>query len=183
MASTSKNNSVFKSNTLDLKCCFWDKHEFETGGIMCPIEYKPKQIVRKKKEYYMNQNVPENYTEKTTEGEDPVVISAEFFFDDMFCSLECCLAWIEDNAQNPKYSKSKHILYRIYDMKNKTLPLRPANHWRTLKKFGGFLSIQEFRSFSNFYTEKDQENYPLENSQHSQHFLKTHVYQKINYVM
>lgn len=144
-------SSTKKSLTSIAQCsvCFWDKHEFTGNGVSCPIFYKPKQIVRKKKEYYINQNITklENIDQTTTHQ----VLEQEIYYDDIFCSLSCCLAWIDDHYYDPKYKNSKYILFNEYKCEN----IRKSNHWRTLKTFGGFLSIEEFRKQDRFFEETD----------------------------
>lgn len=144
----SKNNCSKINCSKNSNICFWDKHYFEGKKIHCPIFYKPKQVVRKKREYYFNQNIC-----KDNNGHSPEtsIIKEEIFFDDVFCSYECCLAWIDDNSNNPKYKNSKQILFNIFDV-----PLnRKANHWKTLENFGGFLTIEQFRKFDKTFIEVD----------------------------
>lgn len=143
----------------NVQFCFWDKHDFEGPGVMCPIFYKPKQIVRKKREYYLNQNISRHSNEELTEPvskdfKSVKIIKEEFYYDDMFCSYKCCLAWIEDNYKDPKYKYSKSILYNELFSKN-IKHIVKANHWRTLKKFGGFLSIEDFRGELTNYEKID----------------------------
>lgn len=141
------------SNCSKSKHCFWDKHEFVGKGVMCPIFYKPRQIVRKKREYYINQNITRDYEVENWDSTSKI-IPTEIFYDDMFCSVECCLAWIEDHHNDPKYQNSKQILVNELYRNNHTL-VNSANHWRLLKAFGGFLSIEVFRKFNIFYEEDD----------------------------
>lgn len=139
------------SNCEKSKMCFWDKHEFEGEGVMCPIFYKPKQIVKKKREYYINENV-----ENDSKIIDDIfkINKNEIFYDDKFCSVNCCLAWIEDNNTNPKYKNSKYILFKEIAKLDTKIPMK-ANHWKTLKIFGGFLDIEEFRKMSSRYKLED----------------------------
>lgn len=142
--SKNKDNIYCSKNS---KICFWDKHYFEGEKIHCPIFYKPKQVVRNKREYYFNQNICKN----NIQSPETRIIKEEIYFDDVFCSYECCLAWIDDNSHNPKYKNSKQILFNIFDV-----PLnRKANHWKTLENFGGFLTIEQFRNFDKIFIEED----------------------------
>lgn len=147
-------NKVYQI-TEDVKFCFWDKHEFTGCGVMCPIFYKPKQVVRRKKEYYINQNISRTspIVDTSSAFVTNKVIDCEIYYDDMFCSHECCLAWINSNSHDPKYKNSKQILFNE-TLFNDTIP-KAASHWKTLKKFGGFLDIDEFRSMKSRYEMKD----------------------------
>lgn len=147
--------------------CFWDKHEFTGEGVVCPIFYKPKQIVRKKKEYYINQNITK--LENTDEANVHQVLEREIYYDDIFCSLSCCISWIEDHYYDPKYKNSKYILFNEYKCDN----IRKSNHWRTLKKFGGFLTIEEFRKQDRFFEEID---FSYENN------IRKYYYKELNFV-
>lgn len=125
------------------KYCFWDKHPFEGNGVRCPIFYKPKQLIKTKREYVINENV----SEADSQDDYPSVREIkkkEIVYDDMFCSDRCCLAWIEDNFQNSRYKQSKFIFYNECLKSNKPL-VKKANDWRTLAAFGGWQTIKEFR--------------------------------------
>lgn len=148
-------DNLKESSCKNIKFCFWDKHHFEGKGVMCPLYYKPKQIVRKKKEYYMNQNINRNSViNQNTNFQIFKIINEEIFYDDMFCSNECCLAWIEDNHLNPKYKNSKQILFNEILKEKKEIPNK-SNNWKIIDKFGGFLDIQEFRENKKTYNKVD----------------------------
>lgn len=163
--------------------CFWDKHEFIGTGIKCPIFYKPKQIVRRKKEYYINRNVA-RIDEINKIGIDQI-IKEEIYYDDIFCSVQCCLAWIDDHHYDPKYQNSRYILQneisdseahgvRACDLNNaRSVGIQKANHWRTLIAFGGFLTITEFRKHNKIYE--------IEDVQYLNNTLKQ-IYKEVNFV-
>jgi len=149
--------SLYEINCNNIKSCMWDRHDFLGNGVQCPIFYKPKQIVRKKKEYYMNQNITRNAEIKNSENsmlQINKVIDEKIFYDDMFCSYECCLAWIDSQSQNPKYKNSKQILYNEFLKLNKDIPTK-ANDWKTIDKFGGFLKIEDFRENKKMFVKTD----------------------------
>ncbi|QIH04967.1 putative zinc-finger DNA binding protein [Dasineura jujubifolia toursvirus 2a] len=133
--------------------CFWDKHPFEGNGVMCPISYKPKQIVHKKKEYYINQNVIRTKLNSDISSNDTnskFKIEEEINYSDKFCSIPCLISWIEDQWNNPIYNQSKYILNNECLRNGIEIP-KCANHWKTLKSFGGFLTIDEFRTTNILY--------------------------------
>lgn len=131
--------------------CFWDKHPFDGKGVMCPIFYKPRQIVRQKGEYYINQNICRSQVVE----ENVLTLKEEIFYDEMFCSAECCFAWIEDNSMNHKYKNSKYIMQNEMMKTNPDFTVKAANHWRTLNAFGGFFSIEDFRKHQNIFKKID----------------------------
>lgn len=137
---------IFTVSSNKSEYCFWDKQPFTTKPVHCPIFYKSKQVVRKKKEYYINQNVIRTHepTNENTSFLIHEINSEKIYYDDVFCSISCCMAWIEDQVNNPKYKLSKQILINELLINGKNIP-KKANHWKTLKIFGGFLSIEDFR--------------------------------------
>lgn len=153
---------MYEIKCKNIQTCMWDRHDFIGVGIQCPIFYKPKQIVRKKKEYYMNQNITRNSNIKNADNsmlQINKIIDEQIFYDDMFCSYECCLAWIDyqNQNQNPKYKNSKQILYNEFLKKNPNIPNIPnkANDWKIIDKFGGFLNLNEFRENKKTFVKTD----------------------------
>ncbi|CCA61465.1 hypothetical protein AV955_gp108 [Diadromus pulchellus ascovirus 4a] len=126
---------MFSCNASNSSMCFWDKHPFTGEGVVCPLYFKPKQTVTKKREYYINHNIPA----ATVPPPEDVVINARVISDCKFCSDACCAAWIEDNKHLPEFRSSRQIFETLKERVTR------ANHWRTIKSFGGFLTIDEFR--------------------------------------
>jgi hypothetical protein len=125
--------------------------------IGCPIKYIPSKV---KKEYYseitkdkytirgsITQNSIKNISEKNQNSinfylED----NSHYITDGIFCSFNCCLAFIKDNWYNNLYNNSEFYLNKIHnDLFKKFNKIIEAPSWRLLKKFGGNLGIQEFR--------------------------------------
>lgn len=138
--------------------CYWCKHPFSSRVLGCPIEYKCSMIYKK---YYSeitknNYCLQESLTEKQNSLNKNCMENEEFHIDFMkngyyitdgiFCSFNCCVAFIEDNSNNSLYSKSLSLLNKLYfqlfEMEQRIVP---APNWRLLKSFGGTLSIQDFR--------------------------------------
>lgn len=71
--------------------------------------------------------------------------------DGIFCSFNCCKAFIKDNKHNKLYENSDILLNKLYqDMYNvKTIVINPSPHWRLLIEYGGYLTIQQFRDNFN----------------------------------
>ena len=143
-----------KSNANSLRYhCFWCKNPFDTLGIGCPISFVPKKFSRKYTSV-INQNkyVIEEHTTKNSPVDDDIgslnlVGEAYYQTDGVFCSFNCCSAYITDNKKNPLYTNSRMLLVNMYnDMFMKQIKaIPPAPHWKTLTHYGGHLSITEFR--------------------------------------
>ena len=73
--------------------------------------------------------------------------------DGIFCSFECCLAFIQENKNIPLYVHSKSLLIKMYsEMYNEIKVIENAPSWRLLKAYGGNLEIDEFRASFNRIT-------------------------------
>ncbi len=149
------------------KCkCFWCRHVFDTHPLGCPIRYVPHMIVKKyfshiTKDYYTikeeisNTKFENVYNDllgdNTNENVSIQLIKNDYYeTDGIFCSFNCCLAWIKDNSHNNLYTNSVFLLHQMYysyfDIQHQ---IHPAPHWRMLKDYGGHLSIDDYRSSFN----------------------------------
>lgn len=150
--------------------CYWCRHSFDTVPIGCPIRYIPTQA---EKNYYsfINQDkytIKESITKSrvsdietnfevvhkdkpTPENHILVKPNDVYETDGVFCSFNCCKAWIIDNRPNPMYQQSMMLLSRIFSTiyQTKNINITEAPHWRTLKNYGGDLPIIKFRD--SFY--------------------------------
>lgn len=149
------------------KCkCFWCRNVFDTHPLGCPIRYVPHMIVKKyfshiTKDYYTikeeisNTKFENVYNDLLGENNNENVliqlIKNDYYeTDGIFCSFNCCLAWIKDNSHNNLYTNSVYLLHQMYysyfDIQHQ---IHPAPHWRMLKEYGGHLSIDDYRSSFN----------------------------------
>lgn len=139
--------------------CFWCRNPFATIPIGCPVTYVPRKLSRKYVSV-MNQNRYEiNEDTLLTElecavAENVTLLSDKPFYqtDGIFCSFNCCAAFIHDNKSKQLYFSSYMLLVKMYnDMFKKPITkIVVAPDWRLLKQYGGHLSISEFRnSFDN----------------------------------
>ena len=138
--------------------CYWCRHPFETMPIGCPIKYIPSQAIKHyysqiSRDYY---TIKENITEKKHMSlKDNSSISLDeggyYETDGVFCSFNCCKAFIDDNKRNSLYSLSDTLLLKIYNkvMNSKNKLIYPAPHWRILEQYGGDLNIIKFRESFN----------------------------------
>lgn len=98
--------------------CWWCKYDFSNSPIGIPIRYHTDTDVF------------------DTEG--------------IFCSFSCCKAFMLDN---PHYKKYLTLLY-LLNLKLRgvnvntrdTVTIKKSPHWKLLEKWGGPLSITEFRN-------------------------------------
>jgi hypothetical protein len=140
--------------------CFWCRHSFPYKPIGCPIQYIPHRIIKKyhseitKEMYTLRENVTSTQLKQLeVDGSSHIQIQNRDYYliDGMFCSFNCCLAFIKMNSNEPLYSNSENYLNKMYyDIFGITAaPLLPAPSWRLLKDYGGHMTIEDFRK--NFY--------------------------------
>jgi hypothetical protein len=141
--------------------CFWCRHPFSNRGIGCPIQFIPHKLVKTyhseitKDKYILRENVNDDDLVKNKEHYHTNRLELNergyYVMDGLFCSMNCCLAFIRDNTHNPIYSMSEMMLHQLFTelFGNECEPLLPAPHWRLLGAFGGDLSIEDFRA--SFY--------------------------------
>jgi hypothetical protein len=142
--------------------CFWCRNAFENKPVGCPIDYISDRIYKKyyseitKNHYTLQETVTNSQLEQIEQipvNNFTFEHSEQSFYlvDGLFCSFNCCLAFIEENEHNPIYSKSKMYLNNIYRELFPTVhhPITTAPSWRLLTDYGGELSIDDFRK--NFY--------------------------------
>ena len=145
--------SMTQAQRNKISSCYWCKQPFDNTGIGCPIEYSQYGVI---KEYY-SEITKDTYTiNGSTSSEDlvsdmkdvDIVSKPTYVMDGMFCSFNCCLAFIKDNRHNSLYKNSEQILYTLYRElfpNSGDTPINPAPHWRLLTTFGGNMDINEFR--------------------------------------
>jgi len=137
--------------------CFWCRNPFNTLPLGCPINYKPCQAMKK---YYSNiskdtYTIKEDITSQRKELlDDNINLTQKHYFyetDGIFCSFNCCQAFINDSKHNKLYDNSTILLLKIYNdlMNTKLKIIFPAPHWRTLEHYGGHLNILQFRDGFN----------------------------------
>jgi len=151
------NISKFDDITKHYKC-FWCRYPFISIPIQCPIKFVSTQIQRTilyhNKHYVLKENI--NRHNIDLNEDDTLSFSNDKSYyetDGIFCSFNCCQAWINDNKHKSEYDNSTYLLRKMYkDMTgNITDNIKPAPNWRLLSDYGGNLTIEEFRSnFTKF---------------------------------
>ena len=154
-----------KTNMLNNKHqykCFWDC-EFipkDITPIGCPINYVTHEIVKtyfseiSQDNYKIKESISKNKKDKlkTIEDERLKLIENGFYeTDGIFCSFNCCMAFIEDNYHNKLYNNSKQLLLKMYNKmcNEKINEIESAPHYRILSYFGGDLDINTYRNSFN----------------------------------
>lgn len=158
--------------------CFWCRHGFDNRPISCPINYKNNQLEKKyyseitKDKYIIKENIDnEKYAyfsnkidlDKSDNDKNESInvknkgiklVEKNYYISDgIFCSFNCCLAFINENKNNNFYNNSKSLLLNIYsNLGGCVEKLIPAPSWRILKKYGGSMEIEEFRNTFNTST-------------------------------
>jgi hypothetical protein len=137
--------------------CFWCKNPFETKPIGCPVNYISNQAIKRyhshisKDTYTIKENITSS--RKNNLDENISLNKGEYYeTDGVFCSFNCCKAYINDSKHIRLYDKSDMLLTKMYNEMTgtKSIIISPAPHWRTLEQYGGQLNILKFReSFNN----------------------------------
>ena len=133
--------------------CFWCRHSFEYKPIGCPIRFVPSQAV---KQYYSHISKSDYTIKEHTNSEETIknvtINKANYYeTDGVFCSFNCCKAYIDDNKHKRIYDDSTMLLLKIYNdlMESKCSIITPAPHWKMLEVYGGVLDITKFRQSFN----------------------------------
>lgn len=145
--------------------CFWCRNPFTTMPIGCPVSHKPTIVNHE----YLSEINQLDYTieENSLKSKTKTLHNKDIYFTDgIFCSFNCCRAYIEDNKHiNNKYENSMMLLLKMYKELTGMEPtnITKAPHWRTIKQYGGFLTINDFRKSFNTveYEEKCDLKQPI----------------------
>ena len=157
--------------TLKGYICYWFRHQFSSKPIGCPINYVSSKVVKSyhsevsKDDYMIKENITRYKSEKIgetdlfmTKNKSHIAMHKDEYFvtDGLFCSFNCCKAFIKDNKHNNMYEQSDSLLIKLYKDMNvdsnelsKIIKINPAPSWRMLKEYGGQLTIEEFREKFN----------------------------------
>lgn len=146
------------------KLCFWCKHTFTNRPLGCPIKYINDRVEKSyishitKDKYFMKENITKNKLDQILALKKDIIdikqIETEHYLTDgIFCSFNCIIAFICENAHDPFYSESKMLTYSMYKelIGKNAIKIKAAPHWRLLKSFGGPYTIEEFRKVFNIF--------------------------------
>ena len=151
--------------------CYWCRNKFNSNPIGCPINYVSSKITKKyhsevsKDKYRITENITKIKKEffkknkfifkliKDKNANTSISINKEEYYetDGVFCSFNCCMAFIKDNKKKKLYEKSEYLLIKMYtDLTGlKNINIIPSPHWRLLEEYGGNLTIKKFRENFN----------------------------------
>ena len=140
--------------------CFWCRYPFDTRPIGCPIKYIASQAEKKyhshisRDTYTIKEDVTSSRRKLLDETSQLVVKIGEYYeTDGVFCSFNCCKAYITDQKHNRMYDNSSILLMKLYNDMMETgtskVVITAAPHWRTLEQYGGNLNIVKYRDGFN----------------------------------
>ena len=160
-------------------CCWWCKSAFDGPAWACPVDIKPLLVekrytsaiskspysiiekttgvnsvpsAREHSDHSVGQRQAES-PEACVPQKNPSGIS--YITEGIFCSINCCVAWVNENSKRDVvYRDSPVLLTQMYNFilntQTKFHPLPPsAPHWKMLDKFGGNLTLEDFRQNNN----------------------------------
>ena len=138
--------------------CFWCRHPFNTRPIGCPTKYVSSQAIKtyhshiSKDWYTIKQDVTKKSRKNLRDKRIHVRIGEYYETDGVFCSFNCCQAYINANTHDRLYDQSSMLLMKMYNSmmgNTKIVQISPSPHWRTLEPYGGQLNIVKFRDGFN----------------------------------
>jgi hypothetical protein len=123
--------------------CFWCKNPFNNMPLGCPISHKPSKISKK----YVSVITQNEYEICEPVMSLPINDNSYYLTDGVFCSFNCCIAYMNDNKKDPLYNNSSMLLSKMYNemFGHPSVDIPPAPHWRTISQYGGYMNITEFR--------------------------------------
>jgi hypothetical protein len=144
--------------------CYWCRNAFDSYAVGCPIRYVPKQCI---KNYYSNiskdfykikEDISDHKFDMLKDDKDYTLKDSYYETDGIFCSFNCCKAFINENKHKKIYNMSLYLLNKMYrDITGEYCKnIITAPHWRTLKEYGGHLDIDDFRNGFNKNSYTDQ---------------------------
>jgi hypothetical protein len=142
--------------------CFWCKNKIPDTvfPIGCPIKYVPSQAIKKyfseisKDTYTIKEQITNSKIKDIDKGLDDrlkTIHKNYYVTDGIFCSFNCCMAYIIDTKNNSMYVLSEMLLLKMYNdvYPSSVTCIEEAPHWRKLIQYGGDLTINQFRSSFN----------------------------------
>lgn len=164
---------ISSKNLEDIKNidCYWCRYSFDTHPIGCPIRYYSNNLVKtyyseiSKDKYTIKENITLKKSklfisdskilqnDKNLDDNNNIKLLKNDYYetDGIFCSFNCCKAFISDNKHKPMYDSSNRLLIQMYNQifETKINIIKEADDWRLLKKAGGMISIEKYRDNFN----------------------------------
>ena len=137
--------------------CYWCRHPFDTMPIGCPIHFVSSQAEKRyhsqitRDIYTIKESITQKKQDEINDEDFNVKIADYYETDGVFCSFNCCKAYIQDNKHNNRYDNSMMLLTKMYNelMGTKYVKITAAPHWRLIEQYGGHLNIIKFRESFN----------------------------------
>jgi hypothetical protein len=130
-------------------CCWHCTEPFTTRPIGFPVKYVPSfylSTFRSDKDDAQPVVYRHDVMEKSGDIKEDVVMRDYFETEGMFCDFPCMIAYGAQRMNRIEYNGSRMLIRRLYKrLYGKELVWRCAPDIRLLKKFGGHLSIEDFR--------------------------------------
>ena len=155
--------------------CYWCKHSFSTSPIGCPVSYLSNKVTKvyhseiTKDEYKITDNITKkrkkmlkNLMEKHNSQFEILDNHSNYFIvDGIYCSFNCCMSFIKSQMNSDFYKLSESLLYTMYNniFDSRLNNILPAPNWKLLTKFGGPLTITDFRNSFNSIQYRDIDDY------------------------
>lgn len=132
--------------------CWWCRETFDSQPYGIPIkycceedDYDRKYILEKLR--FLNIKVGEDYK--------------CFFTDGIVCSFPCMKSFIIKNISNKKYVNAlTNMTLLMYVVYGQYIPIKAAPSWKVMKKWGGSLSLEEYKESISIYKETINICYP-----------------------
>jgi hypothetical protein len=139
--------------------CFWCRYSIpnDVYPVSCPVRYLNGSLIKtyisadNKQTFFMSENISKNDLDVLSEETLPKKMGIDndpyYVTEGVFCSFNCCVAYINDNKHNPVYDNSYKLLLKMYKtiMGKEVDVIKPAHNWRILTSYGGTQTIAEFR--------------------------------------
>lgn len=132
-------------------CCWHCTESFKSRPLGFPIAYVPSfyaSVFKSDKDDAQPVVYRHNIYQPRKEEMKAEVYKRDYFeTEGIFCSFPCMIAYGSQRKNQIEYAASRGLIYRLHKkLYNKDLVWRCAPDVRLLKKFGGHLSIEDFRS-------------------------------------
>ncbi len=103
--------------------CYWDRHLITGDNVIrCPTRYVPSEykrvhVTRGGSSYVIKEKITKKDRKRKTVPSDIITVQKEYYeTEGVFCSLRCCVAYVQSNAHNPIYDESIQLLMKMYNI-------------------------------------------------------------------
>lgn len=135
-------------------CCWWDTeplilYDNDDDDVVisdkwytCPVQFTNSQQEHTRNGYKFNESVQISDVDAT--------VHSRVNYVGCFCSISCCLAWLDQHSwRDPMYSSSKSLIHMYCMLKNIIVPKKALPPY-LLCKFGGTMSVRDYRRACSF---------------------------------